>query len=144
MIVHMLDHKQTLAYVSAHLARLLANRMRDALAPIGVLPAQFTAIAEIAQDEGLTQKQLVERLDLEQPGVARTLATLEKEGWIERRNSGGVQGLYLTQRAHNVLPRALGAIAALDREASADFTRTEREHLLDTLEEAVSNNRRRG
>lgn len=144
MIAHMLDHKQTLAYVSAHLARLLANRMRDALAPIGVLPAQFTAIAEIAQDEGLTQKQLVERLDLEQPGVARTLATLEKEGWIERRNAGGVQGLYLTQRARDVLPRALGAIAALDREASADFTRTEREHLLDTLEEAVSNNRRRG
>ena len=38
----------------------------------------------------------------------------------------------------------ISAIAALDREASADFTRTEREHLLDTLEEAVSNNRRRG
>jgi DNA-binding MarR family transcriptional regulator len=144
MVRRMLDHKQTLAYVSAHLSRLLANRMRDALAPIGLLPAQFTAIAEIAQDEGLSQKQLVERLDLEQPGVARTLATLEKEGWIARHSANGVQGLHLTQKARDVLPRALGAIAALDREATAEFTRTEREHLLDTLDEAVAVNRRRG
>lgn len=139
----MFDHKQTLAYVSAHLSRILANRLREELAPLGLLPAQFTAIAEIARDEGLTQKQLVERLDLEQPGVARTLATMEIEGWIERRTADKVQGLYLTGRARDVLPRALAAVQSLNRHALRELSRTEREHLMDALEEAVDVARKR-
>ena len=138
----MLDHKQTLAYVAAHLARLLAIRMRDALAPLGLLPAQFTAIAEIAGDEGLTQKQLVERLDLEQPGVARTLTTMEKDGWIERRSTERGQGLFLTQRSRDVLEPALAAIEGLNREVTRELSRTEREHLIDALEDAVELARR--
>lgn len=139
----MFDHKQTLAYVSAHLARILANRLREELAPLGLLPAQFTAIAEIARDEGLTQKQLVERLDLEQPGVARTLTTMEAEGWIERKTVERVQGLYLTERARNVLPRALAAIQALNKDALKEFSRTEREHLMDALGDAVMGAKKR-
>lgn len=138
----MFDHKQTLAYVSAHLSRILANRLREELAPLGLLPAQFTALAEIAQDEGLTQKQLVERLDLEQPGVARTLTTMEAEGWIERKTTDRVQGLFLTERARDVLPRAIEVVQALNRDALRELSRTEREHLLDALGEAVSVNRR--
>lgn len=143
MLGGMFDHKQTLAYVAAHLARILANRMREALAPLGLLPAQFTAIAEIARNEGQTQKQLVETLDLEQPGVARTLATLEKEGWIERRAAGGLQGLYLTGRAENVLPRALGAVEHLNADALRDTSRTERDQLMDALDEAIEAARKR-
>jgi DNA-binding MarR family transcriptional regulator len=139
----MFDHKHTLAYVSAHLSRILANRLREELAPLGLLPAQFTAIAEIAHDEGLTQKQLVERLDLEQPGVARTLTTMEADGWIERRTVDKVQGLYLTDRSRDVLPRALAVVQALHRDALRELSRTEREHLLDALGEAVAANRRR-
>ena len=138
----MLDHKQTLAYVAAHLARLHAIRMRDVLAPLGLLPAQFTAIAEIAQDEGLTQKQLVERLDLEQPGVARTLTTMEQDGWVERRSTERGQGLFLTQRSRDVLEPALAAIEGLNREVTRELSRTEREHLIDALEDAVELARR--
>ena len=138
----MLDHKQTLAYVAAHLARLLAIRMRDVLAPLGLLPAQFTAIAEIAQDEGLTQNQLVERLDLEQPVVARTLTTMEQDDWVERRSTERGQGLFLTQRSRDVLEPALAAIAGLNREVTRELSRTEREHLIDALEDAVELARR--
>ena len=103
----MFDHKETIGYQSAQLARLIANRLREALIPLGLLPAQYTALAEISRAEGMTQKDLVQRLDLEQPGVARTLAGLEAMGWIERRAlKGRAQGLYLTERARAALPRA--------------------------------------
>jgi DNA-binding MarR family transcriptional regulator len=134
----MLDHKHTLAYVSAHLARLLAIRTRDALTPFGLLPAQFTAIAEIAQDEGLTQKQLVERLDLEQPGVARTLGTMEKDGWIRRRDTERGQGLFLTPKASAALAPALAAIERLNDRALGELSRTERANLLDELGEVIA------
>lgn len=134
----MTDHKETLSYLSAQLARHLSNRLREGLVPLGLLPAQFTALAEIAHDEGLTQKQLVERLDLEQPGVARTLAGLEAMGWIERRAlKGRAQGLYLTDRARAVLPRAREVMVEIDRDALYCLTRTERANLLDVLSELI-------
>jgi DNA-binding MarR family transcriptional regulator len=132
----MFDHKETLGHLAAQLARIAAARLRDALVPLGLLPAQFTALAEIATAEGMTQKQLVERLDLEQPGVARTLAGLERLGWIERRAlAGRSQGLWLTDRARQALPRALTAAEAVDRAITASLTRTERAQLLDQLQQ---------
>ncbi len=134
----MTDHKETLSYLSAQLARHLSNRLREGLAPLGLLPAQVTALAEIALDEGLTQKQLVERLDLEQPGVARTLAGLEANGWIERRTlKGRAQGLYLTPRARAALPRACEVAQAIDAHALRGLTRTEQANLLDVLGELI-------
>jgi DNA-binding MarR family transcriptional regulator len=138
----MADHKETLGYLSAQLARHLSNRLREGLIPLGLLPAQFTALAEIAREEGLTQKQLVERLDLEQPGVARTLGGLEAMGWIERKTlKGRSQGLYLTTRALEALPRAYEVMAEIDSQALRSLTRTERAHLLDALGEVIGSNK---
>jgi len=58
------DQRDTIGFHAAQLARLLANRLRDALAPLGVQPAQAAALIEIGRAEGLTQKELVERLDV--------------------------------------------------------------------------------
>jgi DNA-binding MarR family transcriptional regulator len=135
------DHQDTLVYLSAQLARHLGNRLREALTPLGLLPAQFTALAEIEKAEGLTQKDLVQRLDLEQPGVARTLGGLEAMGWIERHTvKGRSQGLHLTPRARDALPRAHEVAAAVDRRALTTLTRTERANLLDALAEVIEAN----
>ena len=109
----MFDHKETLFHVASQLARRLANHLRETLAPFDLHPAQFTALSEIAEREGLTQAELVSRLDLEQPGVARTLAGLEADGWIEKASigKGRAQGLYLSDKARAVLPQA-AAVAA--------------------------------
>jgi DNA-binding MarR family transcriptional regulator len=133
----MFEHKETLGYLSAQLARLLSNQLREGLVPLGLLPAQFTALIEISAAEGMTQKELVERLGLEQPGVARTLSGLEHFGWIVRRGgkNGRSPGLYLTERARNALPRAAEIAEAIDKRATAELTRTERANLLDQLQE---------
>lgn len=138
----MFEHKQTLGYVCAQLARQIANELREGLTPLGLLPAQFTALAEISAAEGLTQKDLVERLGLEQPGVARTLGGLEAMGWIERRagRNGRSPGLYLTERTRAALPRAAQIAAEIDRRALIELSRTERALLLDQLGELAAAN----
>lgn len=136
------DHKETLFHVSGQLARRLANSVREGLAPLGLHPAQFTALAEIAEREGLTQAELATRLDLEQPGMARTLAGLVAEGWIEKSTlKGRAQGLYLSDKARAVLPEAAQAVARADQAALATLTRTEAALLIDTLSELVAANR---
>ena len=138
----MFDHKETLFHVASQLTRRLANTVREGLAPLGLLPAQFTALAEIAEREGLTQAELATRLELEQPGVARTLAGLVDEGWIEKSSlKGRAQGLYLSDKARAVLPDAAVAVARADRAALASLSRTEAAQLIDGLSELVAANR---
>ena len=113
------DQRDTIGFRAAQISRMIANRLREALAPLGVQPAQAAALIEIGAAEGLTQKDLVERLDVEQPGVARTLNGLEAEGWIRREaKAGRAQGLYLTDKARAIVPEAARRTAEINREAA--------------------------
>ncbi len=133
------DQRDTIGFQAAQLARLIAYRLREALAPLGVQPAQAAALIEIAAKEGLTQKELVERLDVEQPGVARTLNGLEEDGWITRQTiAGRSQGLYLTDKARAVVPDAAKFSESVNREALGELSRTERSHLIGALEEVIA------
>jgi len=130
------DQRETIGFQAAQLARLIGLRLRDALAPLGLMPAQAAALIEIGAQPGLTQKELVERLEVEQPGVARTLNGLEAEGWIFRESRGGrAQGLYLSDRAAEVVPEAAAVTAAINQAALAELSRTERANLIDAIEE---------
>ena len=133
----MTEQAQSLFLLVGALHRNLVARMREALAPYELHPAQFAALAGIAEREGLTQAELTLKLDLEQPGVARTLSGLEADGWIEKGSAGKgrAQALYLSERARLVLVDAKRAVGSVDRGAMADLGRSEATHLLDQLEQ---------
>jgi DNA-binding MarR family transcriptional regulator len=133
------DQRATIGFQAAQLSRLVSLRLRDALAPLGLMPAQAAALIEIGAKPGLTQKELVERLEVEQPGVARTLNGLEAEGWIFRESRGGrAQGLYLSDRAAGVVPEAAKVTASINRAVLAELSRTEQSHLIGALEELIA------
>src|SRR3569623_155474 len=133
------DQRETIGFQAAQLARLVANRLREALLPLGVQPAQAAALIEIGRAEGLTQKELVERLDVEQPGVARTLNGLEAEGWIIRQaKAGRAPGLFLTEKARAVVSDAARITAEVNRTALSELSKTESNHLIDRLGEVIS------
>jgi DNA-binding MarR family transcriptional regulator len=137
------DQRTTIGFQAAQLSRLVSLRLRDALGPLGLMPAQASALIEIGNKPGLTQKQLVERLEVEQPGVARTLNGLEAEGWIFRESRGGrAQGLYLSDRAATVVPEAVKVTDDINRKVLGELSRTERSHLLDAIEELVADLKR--
>jgi DNA-binding MarR family transcriptional regulator len=137
------DQRATIGFQAAQLSRLVSLRLRDALAPLGLMPAQAAALIEIGRKPGLTQKELVERLEVEQPGVARTLNGLEAEGWIFRESRGGrAQGLFLSDRASTVVPEAVRVTDDINRSALAELSRTERTNLLDAIEELISDLKR--
>jgi DNA-binding MarR family transcriptional regulator len=138
-----LDQRTTIGFQAAQLARLISLRLRDGLAPLGLMPAQAAALIEIGQKPGLTQKELVERLEVEQPGVARTLNGLEAENWIFRESRGGrAQGLYLSDKAAGVVPEAAKVTAEINRKALAELSRTEQANLVDAIEELISDLKR--
>ena len=65
------DQRETIGFQSAQLARLISLRLREGLAPLGLMPAQAAALIEIGRKPGLTQKELARRIGTHQSVIAR-------------------------------------------------------------------------
>lgn len=78
-----LPTRVSLGYQVNHLARMLAQALRERIAPLGVVPGQFAQLLVLHEQDGLTQAQLCERVRIEQPTMANTLARMERDGLIE-------------------------------------------------------------
>lgn len=106
-------------------------RLAEAVRPLGLAPAQFMVLLELWRDEeGLTQKDLVGRLDVEQATMAATLARMERSGLIERRPDQAdarARRIQLTARARALQEPALVAAKSVNARALAGFSEEERE-----------------
>ncbi|GHE00273.1 hypothetical protein GCM10008024_11120 [Allgaiera indica] len=80
----------------------------------------FPALLELWETDGLSQKQLVERLDIEQATMANTLTRMERDGLVTRKrdeNDGRVQRVWLTSRGRAL--KGAATAAAIDENAAS-------------------------
>ncbi|MGH7936412.1 MAG: MarR family winged helix-turn-helix transcriptional regulator [Chthoniobacterales bacterium] len=67
-------------------SRVWRVKLDERLRPLGLSQAKWRTIAHLAQGH-LTQCELAERLSIEEPTLARSLASLESGGWIKRESA---------------------------------------------------------
>ncbi|MFE7274729.1 MarR family winged helix-turn-helix transcriptional regulator [Streptomyces sp. NPDC057623] len=79
-----LPREESLGYQVNHLARLLERALRLRIEEHGVVPGQFAQLLALYEQEGLTQRELCERVQIEQPTMANTLQRMERDGLIRR------------------------------------------------------------
>ncbi|MCW8843766.1 MAG: MarR family transcriptional regulator [Rhodobacteraceae bacterium] len=124
---------QSAGYLINHLARVFARRLSARIKPLGLTPGTFPALLELWEKDGLTQKQLVERLDIEQATMANTLARMERDGLIRRQkddSDGRIQRIWLTDRAHALHAPATAAATGENQAALAPLSEAERAQFL--------------
>lgn len=134
-------------YLTNHLARLFARALHDRIKPLGLAPAQFMTLLELWAEDGLTQRELVERLDVEQATMANTLARMARDGLVVRRphpEDGRAQQVWLTERAEALQEPATAAAAAVNRAALAGLSPAERAQLISMLGGAIEALRKTG
>lgn len=86
-------------------ARLTSKAARVRLGPIGAWPGQIPILVWLLEEEGLTQKDLVERASIEQPTVAEHLDRMERDGLVRRERDpedGRRYRLFLTEKAREM------------------------------------------
>jgi len=96
------DKSKSIGFLANHMARLFASELQTGLKPLGLAPAQFMTLLELWEENSLTQKQLVQRLDVEQATMANTLRRMERDGLIIRRTNpqdGRAQFICMTVKA---------------------------------------------
>ena len=129
-----LPRQESLGYQINHLARLLAHALADRIAALGVVPGQFAQLLALFEQDGLTQRELCDRVQIEQATMAKTLQRMQRDGLVrcvpddaDRRRVR----VLLTEHARSLEPdlvaaaRAVNAAAAhgLSDEEVADYMR---------------------
>jgi DNA-binding MarR family transcriptional regulator len=94
--------QDALGYQIGLLSRLFDRALEAKLATYKVLPGQFPALVMLYQKDGLTQADLCQRINVEQPTMANTLNRMERDGLIQRvpdKNDKRRSRIHLTDRA---------------------------------------------
>jgi len=134
------DHNTSAGYLINHVARLFFEELRRRIEPLGIVPGQFPALLALWQKDGQTQKELVEKLDIEQATMANTLNRMERDGLILRKDhptDGRVKIIWLTPKAMSVRDDAYKAAAKVNEMALAELSPEEREQYIGTTQRII-------
>lgn len=126
------------------MARLFAIELAQRLQPLGLATAQFAVLLELWDSDFATQKELVERLDLEQATVGNTLNRMERDGLILRKphpQDGRSQIICLTAKARRLEVEATQHARSVNSEALATLTDAEREQLMELMRKVLERQR---
>jgi DNA-binding MarR family transcriptional regulator len=134
------DRSRSAGYLIASLSRVFTRALATRLAPLGLAPGQFPVLLALWEEDGLTQRALVERLDVEQATMANTLARMARDGLVTRARDPAdrrAEIVRLTPRARDVAEGAMAAATAVDAELLAGLSEPAREAFIATLRTVV-------
>lgn len=129
-------------YLASLLAKGFSRSLQQRSEILGFSPGQFPLLIELWNEDGLTQRQLIDRLDIEQATMANTLARMERDGLIERRQHPAdkrAQQIFLTAKARSMEADAKQAAADADQALFNGFRRFEKELMLEYIRWAIAN-----
>ena len=131
-------------YLVNHMARLFEKGLAARIRPLGLTPGTFPALLELWEGDGLTQKDLVERLDIEQATMANTLARMERDGLVRREKDnidGRVQRIRLTDHARGLRDAAIEAAVSVNNETMAGLSTQEQHQLVELMRKVIYRDR---
>ena len=128
-------------YLINHMARLFAQELTARIKPLGLTTGTFPALLELWEQDGLTQKQLVRRLGIEQATMANTLNRMERDGLVTRRKDpkdGRAQLVWLTEHARGLQAAAIAAADGVNGDLLAGLAADERAQLLVLMRKVIA------
>jgi DNA-binding MarR family transcriptional regulator len=139
------DRMDSATYLASLLAKSFSRALQERGQKLGFAPGQFPVLLELWSEEGLTQKQLLDRLDIEQATMANTLARMERDGLILRKKHPSDKRalqVFLTEKARAMEADAKAAALAADQSHVSGFRHFEWELMLEYMRKAIANGAR--
>src|SRR4051794_13147267 len=101
-------------------ARAWRTKLDQRLRPLGLSQGKWRTLMNLSRGgDKLTQKEIAERMGIEEPTLVGLLHRLEKDGWIERRESPNDRRckiVHLQRRSKTVLAEIFSAAHVLRNE----------------------------
>lgn len=136
------DLSKSAVYLSSLLSKGFLRSFQARAHALGFAPGQFPILVELWNEDGLTQHELVARLQVEQATIANTLNRMERDGLVEKRKhptDKRAQLIFLTRKGRALEPEAKAAASEADDALFGNFRLFERELMLEYMRRAIDN-----
>lgn len=105
-------------------ARAWRTKLDQRLRPLGLSQGKWRTLMNLSRGgDKLTQKEIADRMGIEEPTLVGLLNRLENDGWIERRESPNDRRckiVHLQRRSQSVLEKIFSAAQTLRNELIQD------------------------
>lgn len=119
-------------------ARAWRTRLDQRLRPLGLSQGKWTALVHLAvANRPLTQRDVAERVGVEEPTMAGVLRRLENDGWVRRqpcREDRRCKTVHLERRSKKVLESILATARHLRHELLTEISRAELQTCMSVLD----------
>jgi|WetSurMetagenome_2_1015567.scaffolds.fasta_scaffold27521_4 DNA-binding MarR family transcriptional regulator len=117
-------------------ATLVRRELLRVLAPEGLLPEHWQVLVVLGENGPLSQQQLADVLRTDKHAMSRTLARMERSGWIRRAPSPGdsrVRVVHLARKAAARLVPMRNAVRGRFRQRLAPLAGADTDRLIHLL-----------
>jgi MarR family transcriptional regulator, organic hydroperoxide resistance regulator len=127
-----------------NVVRIVRARLDRALQRCGLRLGQYQVLRHLWEEDGLTPREIADRLTVEMPTVTRTVQRMLRDGFVDRQahpDDARSVRIYLTKRGMELRTQLAAIIADQTEHALRGFTPQERETFVRMLERISENAR---
>jgi MarR family transcriptional regulator, transcriptional regulator for hemolysin len=130
------DLSRNFGFILNDVARLMRTAFDRRVKTLGLTRSQWWVLNHLFRNNGATQSELAEILEIEKATLGRLLDRMEAKAWIRREEHATdrrAKRVYLTEEVEPAMKAMRGAAAELRRDALANLDAADRERFVDTL-----------
>ena len=130
------DLSRNFGFILNDVARLLRTAFDRRVKSLGLTRSQGWVLNHLFRNNGVTQSELAEILQVEKATLGRLLDRLEAKGWVRRENHADdrrAKRVFLTEEVEPALRAMRAAAADLRRDALAGLSAEDQTRFVDAL-----------
>ncbi len=139
------DKEKSAGYLINHLARLFAKELQTRIQPHGIVTGQFPILLELWERDGVAQRELLQKLDIEQATLANTLTRMERDNLIKRTKhptDARAQQIWLTPKAQSIKADAYHCATETNRDALSVLSAGEKAQFIELMLKIIGSMRK--
>jgi MarR family transcriptional regulator for hemolysin len=136
------DLSRNFGFILNDVARLLRTAFDRRVKSLGLTRSQGWVLNHLFRNDGVTQSELADILQVEKATLGRLLDRLEAKGWVRRENHADdrrAKRVFLTEEVEPALKAMRAAAADLRRDALAGLSGEDQTRFVDALLAIKSN-----
>ena len=130
------DLSRNFGFILNDVARLMRTAFDRRVKALGLTRSQWWVLNHLFRNNGATQSELAEILEIEKATLGRLLDRMEAKKWVRREehaNDRRAKRVYLTDEVEPAMKAMRTAAADLRRDALANLDAADKERFVDTL-----------
>jgi len=130
------DLSRNFGFILNDVARLLRTTFDRRVKALGLTRSQWWVLNHLFRNDGATQSELAETLEVEKATLGRLLDRLEQKGWVRREgdaNDRRAKRVFLTEEVEPALKAMRAAASEVRRDALTGLSSDEQERFVDML-----------